>query len=243
MPSFGLHLAHVAEAAGQPVDRSAVHTLITTAEMLSRPKRALLERLWGARVVDVFGMSEVTLMGAECGRRPGLHVWKEVSFCEVLDAVTLRPVAPGEMGVLCVTPLVGGHALPFLRWLSGDVVRLEAGCDCAEPSQPRLVHCGRTLGFFKVKGINLNHAEVEDSLYQIPGLVDFRVSVTPQERLLVELECGAEVRKELRAGVEELFLSRFGLRCDAAFVERGAIARSLEGQVKPLRFVDQRTGD
>ncbi len=65
------------------------------------------------------------------------------------------------------------------------MVRLEAGCDCAEPSQPRLVHCGRTLGFFKVKGINLNHAEVEDSLYQIPGLVDFRVSVTPQERLLV----------------------------------------------------------
>jgi hypothetical protein len=78
---------------------------------------------------------------------------------------------------------------------------------------------------------------------QIPGLVDFRVSVTPQERLLVELECGAEVRKELRAGVEELFLSRFSLRCDAAFVERGAVARSLEGQVKPLRFVNQRTGD
>jgi phenylacetate-CoA ligase len=66
MPSFGLHLAHLAEAAGRPVDRSAVHTLVTTAEALSRPKRAVLERLWGARVVDVFGMSEVTLMGAEC---------------------------------------------------------------------------------------------------------------------------------------------------------------------------------
>jgi phenylacetate-coenzyme A ligase PaaK-like adenylate-forming protein len=50
MPSFGLHIAHLAEAAGRPVDRSAVHTLVTTAEALSRPKRAVLERLWGARV-------------------------------------------------------------------------------------------------------------------------------------------------------------------------------------------------
>ncbi len=243
MPSFGLHLAHLAEAAGRPLDHSVVHTLITTAEVLSGPKRSVLERLWGARVVDVFGMSEITLMGAECLRRPGLHVWKEVSFCEVLDAGTLRPVAPGEIGVLCVTPIVGGHALPFLRWLSGDFVRLEIGCECAAPSHPRLVHCGRTLGFFKVRGVNLNHAEVEDGLYQIPALVDFRVSVTPEERLLVELEGPEPLRAELRVAVEGLFFARFGLRCDVAFVERGAIARSLEGQIKAQRFVDRRTGD
>jgi phenylacetate-CoA ligase len=243
MPSFGLHLAHLAEAAGRPLDRSAVHTLITTAEVLSSPKRSVLERLWGARVVDVFGMSEITLMGAECGRRPGLHVWREVSFCEVLDAETLRPVTPGEMGVLCVTPIAGGRAVPFLRWLSGDLVRLEVGCECAAPSHPRLVHCGRTLGFFKVKGVNLNHAEVEDGLYQIDALVDFRVSVTAEERLLVELEGPEPLRAELRAAVEALFLARFGLSCDVVFVERGAIASSLEGQIKAQRFVDRRIGD
>jgi phenylacetate-CoA ligase len=243
MPSFGLHLAHLAGAAGRPLDHSTVHTLITTAEVLSGPKRRLLERLWGARVVDVFGMSEITLMGAECGRRPGLHVWREVSFCEVLDASTLRPVPPGEMGVLCVTPIAGGHALPFLRWLSGDLVRLEDGCDCAAALHPRLVHCGRTLGFFKVKGVNLNHAEVEDGLYQIRALVDFRVSVTREERLLVELEGSEPRRAELKAAVEALFLARFGLSCDVTFVERGAIAQSFEGQIKAQRFVDRRLGD
>jgi phenylacetate-CoA ligase len=211
--------------------------------VLSPPKRALLERLWGARVVDVFGMSEITLMGAECGRRPGLHVWREVSFCEVLDASTLRPVTPGDMGVLCVTPIAGGRALPFLRWLSGDLVRLEVGCECAAAAHPRLVHCGRTLGFFKVKGVNLNHAEVEDGLYQIPVLADFRVSVTAEERLLVEVEGPEPRREELAAAVEQLFLARFGLSCDVAFVERGMIARSLENQIKAQRFVDRRLGD
>ncbi|MGH7804010.1 MAG: phenylacetate--CoA ligase family protein, partial [Candidatus Binatia bacterium] len=150
MASFGLHLGHLAEAAGKSLADSAVHTVITTAEVLSPKKRELLERLWGARVLDMFGMSEVTLMGAECGRRPGLHVWRTHSFCEVLDEGTLEPVKPGEVGVLCVTPLRTGNAVPFLRWLSGDVVRIEEGCDCAHRDDPRLIHAGRTLAFFKV---------------------------------------------------------------------------------------------
>jgi hypothetical protein len=67
--------------------------------------------------------------------------------------------------------------------------------------------------------------------------------VTPEERLLVEVE-GPEPRHgELGAAVEQLFLARFGLSCDVAFVERGAIARSLEGQIKAQRFVDRRLGD
>ena len=55
------------------------------------------------------------IRAVECGRRPGLHAWKEVSFCEVLDPDGLRPVPPGEVGVLCVTPVAGGNALPFVR--------------------------------------------------------------------------------------------------------------------------------
>ncbi|MET0153735.1 MAG: hypothetical protein ABW298_14150 [Candidatus Binatia bacterium] len=89
----------------------------------------------------------------------------------------------------------------------------------------------------------MNHAEVEDGLYQIPALVDFRVSVTAEERLLVELEGPEPLRAELRAAVEALFLARFGISCDVVFVERGAIASSLEGQIKAQRFVDRRIGD
>jgi phenylacetate-CoA ligase len=240
MPSFGTNLGHIAEAAGRPLADSRVRLVVTTAEMLTPAKRALLERLWGARVVDVFGMSEITLMGVECRRRPGLHVWREHSFCEVLDGETLKPAAPGEIGVLCVTPVAGGEAIPFLRWLSGDVVRIELGCDCDAAAHPRLVHSGRTLAFSKVRGVNLNHAEVEDALYGIAGLLDFRVSITADERILVEVEvssgaCGAPIER-----VQGLFSQRFGVRAEATAVERGTIAKSVDTQVKAQRFVDRR---
>ena len=238
MPSFGLHLGHLAEAAGRPLAESKVHTVITTAEVLSPKKRELLERLWGARVRDMFGMSEVTLMGAECGRRPGLHVWRTHSFCEVLDPDTLEPVKPGDAGVLCVTPLQTANAVPFLRWLSGDVVRLERGCDCERADDPRLVHAGRTLAFFKVKGVNLNHAEMEEALYGLEGLRDFRVIVRADDLLAVEVEGSGAT---LEGAVTSLFGDRFGIRVVVTILERGTIARSLEGQIKAQRFVDERT--
>ena len=241
MASFGTNLGHIAEAAGRPLADSGVRLVVTTAEMLSPAKRALLEKLWGARVVDVFGMSEITLMGVECGCRPGLHVWREHSFCEVLDAETLEPVSLGEVGVLCVTPVAGGRAIPFLRWLSGDVVRIELGCDCDAAAHPRLVHSGRTLAFSKVRGVNLNHTEVEDALYAVAGLLDFRVSITAEEQILVEVEFSPGAPGEPIEIVERLFTQRFGIRAQATAVERGTIAKSVETQVKAQRFVDRRS--
>jgi len=240
MPAFGLHLAHLAEGMGRPLARSHVRTVITTAEPLAASKRALLERLWGAEVRDMFGMSEATLMAAECGRRPGLHVWREHSFCEVLDAETLQPVALGETGVLCVTPLSTGSAVPFLRWLSGDVVRIEEGCDCARRDDPRLIHAGRTLAFLKVKGVNLSHAELEDALYGIGELRDFRVVVTVDDRLRVDVESPEVVAASVLAAVASIFTDRFGVRAEVRTVARGSIAAALEGQIKAQRFVDER---
>jgi len=240
MPAFGLHLAHFAEGLGRPLAESRVRTVITTAESLSASKRALLERLWGAEVRDMFGMSEVTLMAAECGRRPGLHVWREHSFCEVLDPETLAPVAPGETGVLCVTPFRTASAVPFLRWLSGDIVRIEEGCDCARGDDPRLIHAGRTLAFFKVKGVNLSHAELEEALYGVNELRDFRVVVTIDDHLCVDVESPEGAAASVLAAVASLFVDRFGVRADVRAVARGSIAAALEGQIKAQRFVDQR---
>ncbi len=240
MASFGLHLAHLAEAAGRPLTETGVRRLVTTAEPLSRSKRALLEALWGARVVDVFGMSEITLFGAECERRRGLHVWTDHVFCEVIDPASLAPVGPGEPGILCVTALKGADATPFLRWLSGDVVHLEHGCDCAEADMPRLVHSGRTTDFFKVKGVNLNHGELEDALFAVPDIRDFRVIVTSSDRLRVEIECADGCGPSTSRAVDALLSERFGLRASVELLARGTIARANEGHLKARRFIDQR---
>ncbi len=65
MSSYALHLANLAEAQGVNLAASSVRTLVCSAEQLTAAKRAKLERAWGARVYDTFGMTEGSMMASE----------------------------------------------------------------------------------------------------------------------------------------------------------------------------------
>jgi phenylacetate-CoA ligase len=165
MSSFALHLANLAEAKGIDLAASSVCKLVCSAETLSAAKREKLSRLWDAEVFDVFGMSEAGLMGAENSAHDGIHIWTDMYFIEVVDAGTGRAVPEGEVGTLCVTPLWTNHATPFLPWNSGDLVSYvsrSAGSGRFAELFPVIRHANRTTGFFKVRGVNVNHAEFED---------------------------------------------------------------------------------
>ena len=165
MSSFALHLANLAEAKGIDLAASSVRKLVCSAETLSDAKREKLARLWGAEVFDVFGMSEAGLMGAESAAHDGIHIWTDMYFIEVVDPETGKSVPEGEIGTLCVTPLWTNHATPFLRWNSGDLVSFvpqSKGSGLYADLFPMIRHANRTTGFFKVRGVNVNHAEFED---------------------------------------------------------------------------------
>ena len=67
--------------------------------------------MWGARVLEVFGMSEVGHMGAERVAGEGFRVWTDMHFIEVLDEDTGEPVGEGETGTL----VVKGHGIALVR--------------------------------------------------------------------------------------------------------------------------------
>ena len=122
MPSYGLHLANLAESEGIDLADGSVGKILTSAEPLSAAKREKLERHWGAEVFDSFGMTECSLMGCESPHHDGQIMWTDVAVIEVLDPDTLEPKAEGEQGTLVMTSLVTNNATPFLRWSSGDIV-------------------------------------------------------------------------------------------------------------------------
>src|SRR5262245_21239587 len=120
MSSYGLHLANIAEAQRFDLAAGSVKKVLCSAEPLSEAKREKLQKMWGARVYDTFGMTEAGMMGAEGDASNGFHIWTDMFFIEVLHPETQKPVAPGHEGTLVVTPLWTNSATPFLRWHSGD---------------------------------------------------------------------------------------------------------------------------
>ena len=96
---------------------------------------------------------------------------------EVVDESTGEPVPEGEVGTLVVTPLWNNNVTPFLRWNSGDLVSISRTGEAAtEPWSvfPVMRHARRTVGFFKVRGVNINHAELEDLMFFDADVTDFK---------------------------------------------------------------------
>ena len=246
MSSYGLHLANLADAEGHELAAGPVSLVICSAEPLSDAKRAKLGRMWGATVRDTFGMTEAGMMAAEDGVADGFRVWTDMFHVEVVDPATHTPLPDGETGALVVTPLLTNNCTPFLRWLSGDMVTLRRDVPGKGPFSifPVLRHAHRTAGFFKVRGINLNHGEFEDFVFADPTINDFKaeaLTVGDEDVLRVSLEVkrgadAAAVAEAMRARIKQVF----EISAEIALLDTGSLAREFEASIKAPRMVDRR---
>ena len=243
MSSYALHLANLAEARGTELN---VRRLMTSAEPVSQAKREAIERRWGARLTDTFGMTEVGMMGAEDKPGAGFRIWTDMYYVEVLDSKSLEPVKEGETGTLIVTALWSNNVTPFLRWSSGDLVTYSEADDGAGPFSvfPRIKHAHRTTGFFKVRGINLGHQDLEDFMFRHAEIGDFRAEALNDGgndvlRLSIECRRGADGAAICRVIAEEV-KSRFQLTPQVVLLESGTLAKEFEANIKASRFVDRR---
>jgi len=246
MSSYALHLANLAEAEDIDLAGGPVSTVMCSAEPLSRAKRDKIAKTWGADVHDNFGMTEAGMMGSEGAARNGFHIWTDLFFIEVIDLDSGEPVAPGEPGGLVVTPLWTNNATPFLRWSSGDIVTYhDDGADDGPLAVfPVVRHAHRTVGFFKIRGVNINHQELEDFMFRMADVVDFKAELLTENDLEV-LSISIEVVRggdpaSASTAVQSATKQTFEVTPSVTVLERGTLAREFESSVKAPRFVDRR---
>jgi phenylacetate-CoA ligase len=106
-------------------------------------------------------------------------------------------------------------------------------------------HARRTVGFFKVRGVNINHNELEDLMFFNQAIQDFKAEVVATDdgndllRLLVEPRRGhdtGEVRRGIVAGVQKTF----EMTPEIVILETGTLGKEFESTIKAARFVDRR---
>jgi phenylacetate-CoA ligase len=226
MSSYALHLANLAEARSIDLLQLGIKHVMCSAEPVSQAKRHKIERSWGAKLTDNFGMTEAGMMGSEDVPGAGFRIWSDLYFIEVLDPVSLEPVREGEVGTLVVTALCTNNITPFLRWSSGDLVTYSEADDGAGPFSvfPRLRHAHRTAGFFEIG--------------------DFRAEALNEGgndilRLSIELRRGTDAAA-LTQAIASKVKESFELAPQIVVLETGTLAKEFESNVKAARFVDRR---
>ena len=251
MSSYALHLANLAEAKGVDLAALGIKHVMCSAEPVSQAKRDKIERTFGAKLTDTFGMTEAGMMGAEDVPGAGFRIWTDLHFIEVLEPKSLEPAKEGEVGALVVTSLWTNNVTPFLRWSSGDLVTYSEADDEREGKKagpfsvfPRIKHAHRTAGFFKIRGVNLGHQDLEDFIFRYPEIGDFRAEALNEGgndflKLSIEVRRGSDgaaVSSSLASHVKQ----KFELTPQVAVLETGTLAREFEANVKAARFIDRR---
>jgi phenylacetate-CoA ligase len=107
-----------------------------------------------------------------------------------------------------------------------------------------LRHAQRTTGFFKIRGININHGEFEDLMFRMAPINDFKceaftVDALDVLRVCVEIKRNADPVAAV-ALVEREIKRVFELTPRVETLELGTLAREFEASVKAPRIVDRR---
>ncbi len=149
------------------IKRIALKKVIFGAETHTLKMRRRFEKWLGIEEsFDITGMTELYGPGAglECRAHEGIHYWADLYILEILDPVTLAPVAPGEVGEMVVTTL-RKEAAPLIRYRTRDLTRfLPDSCPCglSLPRHDRIL--GRSDDMFIFRGVNIYPGQIASVL-------------------------------------------------------------------------------
>jgi phenylacetate-CoA ligase len=226
LPSALLEAGRALQTRGSKLD---LRMLFTSGELLNG-SRAALQTLFGAPVYDIYGTSETKEIAWQCPEG-GMHLNSDVVRLEVLDDAG-RTLRAGEEGNLVATLLVN-HAMPLLRYLTGDRGALLSGqCSCGRSSPLLGVVSGRLADMLVLQGgQRISPYALTSALERVGGVLRYQVSQLDPARVRVRaIAEGAadretiaqEMRTALRYDVAPF------LDADVEFVDRlptGAAAK------------------
>jgi len=198
-----------------------------------------IEQALDVTVTEVMGIGDIapSLFG-ECPQQHGMHfcggghVWAELVDPDSREPMTIEAGAVGELAYTHLTR----EAMPVVRFLGGDIVRIEGSpCECGRATF-RMRVIGRRDDMFIVRGVNVYPSAILAVVGRFRPRVTGRarvvrktadVSVTPPVPVEVEVADGHDGDANLRAEIEEaihstlIFRARVDLISEHAFGESG----------------------
>jgi len=205
-------LARHAREAGWQAHRPFV--IVTTAETLDEATRRLLSETFGARVFELYGLTEMGTAASPCPSAGGFHLAEDVCLTEFPDEPTKGDAAPIVMTNLEL------YATPFIRFDTGDLAVPVSG-DSVERCA-----CGRSLARIEriegrlVDSVRLDSGRVISpfqltiELEKIPGIERYQIIQEDVNRFTVRYE-GSELGSDERERAARRALVRVvGPRCE-----------------------------
>lgn len=173
--------------------------------------RTRLATLFGARVTTAYGLSEFGVVASEC-RCDRLHINTADCHAEIrpLETAGSHPDGVGEI----VITSTKNRAMPFMRYRTGDLGRLDASrCDCGEPSPVLHLAAGRMIPSFRLPGGTVfSPTQFRDVFDRFGFVREFQITQTDIDRfeILIEIDSSESDLDSLMQRVTQHFSNCLG---------------------------------
>ena len=177
--------------------------VFTTAEKLYTQQREIISRVFGCRVYDCYGSSEVQNIAAECSQGR-MHVNADFVVLEEDRAENASTAKP-----FLVTSL-WNYAMPFIRYRNEDCgVLLDEVCDCGNNFPLMELNIARVSDNFVLADGRVVHGEFFTHLmYGSEGILNFQFHQTAPDQITLWIVPGngSNQKREAvtRAAVEQI---------------------------------------
>jgi len=192
LPIEPIVLAEIATARGlDPAKDLAIDTFFLGGAPLPVVLQERIERVWGARVIELYGSTETMLLGTSCPAR-SLHLETGLAHCEIVQLDSDEPAGVDEVGRLVVTTL-GVEGSPLVRLDTGDRVRRLRPCSCGD-ERPSIVVLGRDNDVIELGNRLFYTHEIIEAAAAAANVLDSSVffTVVMPDRLLFRIEAEAD---------------------------------------------------
>ncbi|HOF58018.1 MAG TPA: AMP-binding protein [Syntrophorhabdaceae bacterium] len=202
IPIQVLDLAHSWVAAD--IKQSSIENVLLSTDYVPRAISRTLQNLWGCRVFNHYGMTEMGLGGGvECEALDGYHLREADLYLEIVDHETGRLCPDGVTGEVVFTTLTR-KGMPLIRYRTGDMARIiPEPCPCGSALKRMECVKGRWSGIIYLEpDSRLFLSDLDEALFGLSGLLDYRAIVSMRKGRIAQIHIdiyqaeGAALKKQ-----------------------------------------------
>lgn len=164
-------------------------TMLLCSDYSPEPLRKRIEAACGCETFVHYGTTESGLGGGvECSFHAGCHLRDGDLLIEIIDPESGRVLSDREPGEVVLTT-IGRKGMPLLRYRTGDRGWLDRSiCACGGVTTRLCGLTGRMVHHVLPGGLSMTSQELDDTLFLVPGLLDYRAVLTRNARERLDIE-------------------------------------------------------
>lgn len=178
-------------------------SIIVSSETLYPHQRQLMEKVFGCRVYNRYGLKETGIVAIECAEGEGMHINQEILHIDYRPSIA-------DTSEILITDLIN-TAMPILKYETGDTgTPVEGACPCGRGLSRVSQIQGRIIELLPTKlGGHIN-GQLFATFHWIKGVKQYQVIQREIDSFVINIAADETYREENLSPMLETIREKFG---------------------------------